>query len=235
MPISNRIPFAGVALFSLACAALAADNASISGKAIFKGAKPALRPLMMDATPACAKQHAKPVMPEDAVIGAAGSLKNVFVYVKTGLAAQKWPVPPKAVTITQSGCVYQPHVIGVMVGQNVEFINNDPTSHNVHPLPRVNNEWNQSQSPKGDAILRTFSKPEIGLPIKCNLHPWMRVYANVVEHPFYAVTGDDGSFSIKGLPAGEYTLGAWHERFGTQEFKVKVAAGGSGKADFAFK
>jgi len=225
----------GTASCLLAIPALAADNGAVSGKVIFKGAKPVMRPLTMDATPACAKQHTKPVLSEEVVMAGDGSLANVFVYVKAGLAAKTWPVPAKAATINQIGCVYQPHVVGVMVGQNVEFLNNDPTGHNVHPLPRVNNEWNQSQSPKGDPIVRTFAKPEIGIPVKCNLHPWMRVYVNAVEHPFFAVTGPDGSFSIKGLPAGEYTLSAWHERFGTQDFKVKVPATGAATANFTFK
>ena len=232
MQAKLRISLVGAAVL---CLASAADNAAVSGKAMLKGAKPTMRPLTMDATPACAKQHATPMMSEEVVAAADGSLSNVFVYVKAGLPAKPWPIPPKAVTITQSGCVYQPHVIGAMVGQSVEFLNNDPTSHNVHPLPRLNNEWNQSQSPKGEPIVRTFAKPEIGLPVKCNLHPWMRVFVNVVEHPFFAVTGADGSFSIKGLPAGEYTMAAWHERFGTQEFKVKVAAGGAASANFTFK
>jgi plastocyanin len=230
-----RTSRAGAALFCLASLAAAAGDASVSGKVLFKGAKPALRPLTMDATPACAKQHAKPALSEEAVIGADGSLANVFVYVKAGLAAKTWPAVKKPVVIEQSGCIYKPHVIGVMAGQEVTFLNNDPTSHNVHPLPRVNNEWNQSQSPKCEPIVRTFAKPEIGLPVKCNLHPWMRVYVNVVEHPYFAVTGSDGSFSIAGLPAGDYTLAAWHERFGTQEFKVKVAAAAAAKASFTFK
>lgn len=233
MQSHSRLSLAGVAFFCFSAAA--ADNATVSGKVVFKGAAPRMRPLTMDATPACAKQHQKPVLSEEVVIGAGGALANVFVYVKDGLPAKTWPVTPKAVTVTQVGCVYQPHVVGAMVGQNVEFLNEDPTSHNVHPLPKINNEWNQSQPPKGDPIVRTFSKPEIGLPIKCNLHPWMRVYVNVVTNPFFAVTGADGTFSLKGLPAGTYTLGAWHERFGVQEFKVKVAANGTAAANFTFK
>ncbi len=235
MPSSHRLSLAGALFCCLVSVGTAADTASVSGKVTLKAAKPVMRPLTMDATPACAKQHSKPVLSEEVVAAADGSLANVFVYAKSGLPAKTWPIPAKAVTVAQSGCVYQPHVVGAMVGQNVEFLNNDPTSHNVHPLPKINNEWNQSQSPKGDPIVRTFAKPEIGLPVKCNLHPWMRVYVNVVEHPFFAVTGADGSFSIKMLPPGNYTFGAWHERFGTQEFKVKVTAGGTATANFTFK
>ncbi|MCC6539487.1 MAG: carboxypeptidase regulatory-like domain-containing protein [Bryobacterales bacterium] len=232
MSISARLFLAGAVS---AAALLAADNATISGKIVFKGAKPVMRPLTMDATPACAKQHAKPMLSEEAVIAADGSLQNVFIYVKAGLPAKTWPVTAQAVTVDQLGCVYRPHVIGVMAGQDVKFTNNDPTSHNVHPLPKVNNEWNQSQAPKGEAIVRKFTKPEIGLLVKCNLHPWMRVYVNVVENPFHAVSGADGTFTISGLPAGDYTLAAWHERFGTQEIKVKVPAGGKASANFNFK
>ncbi len=225
----------GAAALWLAAAAPAADTAVVSGKISFKGAKPALRPLTMDATPACAKQHAQPMLSEEAVVAADGSLGNVFVYVKAGLPSRQWPVTKTPVTVEQLGCVYKPHVVGTMVGQEVQFLNNDPTGHNVHPLPRLNNEWNQSQPPKGEPIVRSFAKVEIGLPVKCNLHPWMRVYVNVVDNPFFAVTGTDGSFSLKGLPAGDYTLAAWHERFGTQEIKVKVAAGGNAAANFTFK
>ncbi|MBM3795085.1 MAG: hypothetical protein FJW31_13670 [Acidobacteria bacterium] len=232
MTTSARLFLAGAVSVA---ALLAADNATISGKIVFKGAKPVMRPLTMDATPACAKQHAKPMLSEEAVIAADGSLKNVFIYVKAGLPAKTWPVTAQAVTVDQVGCVYNPHVIGVMAGQDVKFTNNDPTSHNVHPLPKINNEWNQSQAPKGEPIVRKFNKPEIGLLVKCNLHPWMRVYVNVVENPFHAVSAADGTFTISGLPAGDYKLAAWHERFGTQEIKVKVPAGGKGTANINFK
>jgi len=210
-------------------------GAAIEGKVAFVGAKPARTPVSMDATPQCSRQHSSPPLSEVAIVNDNGTLKNVFVYVKAGLPNQTWPAPKGPVTIDQSGCMYKPHVTGVMVGQNVEFLNNDPTNHNVHPLPMVNREWNQSQAPKGDPIIRTFDKEEIMVPIKCNLHPWMRVYVGVVSHPFFAVSGDDGAFAIKGLPAGEYTLEAWHERFPKQELKVKVDAAGVAKAEFTFK
>jgi len=212
-----------------------AGDSVIEGKVTFLGPKPVLKPVSMDATPACARQHSKPPMSEEAIVAADGAVKNVFVWVKAGLAPGSWPKPSGMVTIDQVGCVYKPHVVGVMVDQEIQFLNSDPTNHNIHPLPRINREWNESQAPKGDPKIKSFPKQEVMIPIKCNVHPWMRVWVGVVAHPFFQVTGDDGTFSLKGLPAGEYTVEAWHERFGTQELKVKVGAKETGKADFAFK
>ena len=212
----------------------AASAAAINGKATFSGEKPKRMPISMDAVPNCARQHDKPLLSQDAIIGAGGALANVFVYVKSGLPAGSWPVPSTAVALDQKGCVYSPHVLGVMTGQGLEISNNDPTNHNVHPMPRANREWNESQPPQSDKKLKTFDKPEVGILFKCNVHPWMRAYVSVLEHPFFAVTAEDGTFSIQGLPPGEYTLEAWHEKFGVQQMKVKVEAKDSKTADFSF-
>jgi plastocyanin len=212
-----------------------ASAATIAGKVSFSGDKPTMRALSMDATPACARQHSTPVKSEEVIISGDGGLKNAFVYVKAGLPDRQWPAPAEPVKLDQKGCVYNPHVLGVMVGQDIEISNSDPTNHNIHPLPKVNREWNESQAPGTDAKRKNFPREEIMLPVKCNVHPWMRTYISVVSHPFFAVSGDDGSFTIKGLPPGEYTLEAVHEKLGTQEFKVKVGAKETGKADFAFK
>lgn len=212
-----------------------ASLAAIDGKVTFSGEKPAAKPVSMDAVPACANQHKGALPPQDTLVGAAGELQNVFVYVKAGLPARQWPVPQDPVSMDQKGCVYTPRVLGVMVGQDFEVTNNDPTMHNVHPLPKNNKEWNTSQAPKGEKIVRTFDKEEIMVPFKCNVHPWMRAHLGVVSHPFFAVTGADGTFQLKGLPPGEYTLEAWHERLGTQEIKVSVAAKETKSASFSFK
>jgi plastocyanin len=218
-----------------AAAADPAAVATINGKVTFSGEKPAARVLSMDAVPACAQQHKGPVMAEDTVVNANGTLKNVFVYVKAGLPARQWAAPTTPVQLDQKGCIYSPRVIGLMTGQDLEISNNDPSMHNVHPLPVKNKEWNTSQAPKGEKIVKQFDKEEVMVRFKCNVHPWMVAYVGVLPHPFFAVTGEDGSFSLKGLPPGEYTLEAWHEKLGTQEIKVTVAAKDGKTADFAFK
>jgi plastocyanin len=223
---------------SKSIAALTVDPASaatIAGKATYGGEKPKRMPISMDAVPNCARQHNKPLLSEEAIVGTKGELANVFVYVKSGLPAGNWPVSSASIALDQKGCVYLPHVLGVMVGQNLEISNSDPTNHNVHPMPRTNREWNESQPPQSEKKMRTFDKEEIGILFKCNVHPWMRAYVSVLPHPFFAVTAEDGSFTIKGLPPGEYTLEAWHEKFGVQEIKVKVEAKDSKTADFTFK
>jgi hypothetical protein len=122
-----------------------------------------------------------------------------------------------------------------MVGQTVSIVNSDPTTHNIHPTPKDNREWNESQPPKSPALQKTFSREEIMLPVKCNQHPWMKMYVNVVKSPFYAVTGPDGKFEIKGLPPGDYTLAFVQEKFGEQDQKVTLAAKDSKTVDQAFK
>jgi len=212
-----------------------ASVADITGKATYTGEKPAAKTISMDAVPACANQHKGPIPVEDTVVNPNGTLKNVFVYVKSGLPARQWPVPSAAVVMDQKGCIYTPRVLGVMTGQDLVFTNNDPSMHNVHPMPKNNKEWNTSQAPKGEKLVKQFEKEDIMIPFKCNVHPWMKAYVGVVAHPFFAVTSDDGSFSLKGLPPGDYTLEAWHEKLGTQEIKVTVAAKDTKTADFSFK
>ena len=220
-----------------ATAAAPAGEATITGKVAFTGTKPVMKDIrgQMDAVPMCAKQHEGPIYSEEVIVNGNGTLKNVFVRVKDGLAAKTYTAPATAVGLDQKGCVYTPHVIGLMVGQHLEIANSDSTNHKIHPLPKLNKEWNESQPPQGEKKIKQFLKEEFMVPIKCNEHPWMRVYVGVSSHPFFAVTGEDGTFTIKGLPAGEYTLEAWHERYGVEEIKVKVGEKESKSADFSFK
>jgi hypothetical protein len=211
-----------------------ANAATVTGKVAFTGEKPAARTIDMSATPACARAHTTPQKSEEVIVNDNNTLRYTFVWVKSGVPDRQWPAPSGAVVLDQQGCMYKPHVIGVMTGQNIEIRNDDPTNHNIHPLPKINQEWNESQPPKGDPKMRAFAREEIMIPVKCNVHPWMRSYIGVVGHPFFAVTGDDGTFTIKGLPPGTYTVGAWHEKYGTKDMQVTVAPKESKSVDFSF-
>jgi len=213
-----------------------ANAATVTGKVSFTGEKPKMATIDMSANPACARAHSGgPQKSEEVVVNDNGTLKNTFVWVKSGLPDRQWPTPSGAVELDQKGCMYGPRVIGVMTGQNITIKNNDPTNHNIHPLPKVNQEWNESQAPGTDPKMKTFARQEIMIPVKCQVHPWMKSFINVVGHPFYAVTGDDGSFTIKGLPPGTYTIEVRHEKLPAQEQQVTVGAKESKNVDFTLK
>jgi plastocyanin len=174
-----------------------------------------------------------------------GKLANAFVYIKDGTTADgkkitaiTFPVPTEAAALDQNGCQYKPHVMGLMANQKIRITNSDPTQHNVHPTPKVNPEWNQTQANGAPPIEKTFARPEVLIPVKCNQHPWMKAYVGVLRHPLFAVSGADGSFSIAKVPPGKYTVAAWHEKGGPngteKTMEVTVPANGSGKADFSF-
>ena len=211
----------------------------VTGKVAFEGAKPKQARIMMDQDPVCVKKHSGPVYAEDNAVNDNGTLPNVFVFVKSGAEKYAIPKPTEAVTLDQDGCMYKPHVLGLMVGQTLNVISTDATTHNIHPMPKDNREWNESQPPGAAPIEKTFARPEIMIPVKCNQHPWMKAYIGVVSNPFFAVTGSDGTFTLKGLPPGDYTIEAWSAIGGgegqSQEMKVTVPAKGSAKADFTFK
>ena len=168
-------------------------------------------------------------------MGPGSGLKNVFVYVKDGLGNRRLRTPKTPVVLDQEGCRYMPHVFGVQVGQPLEIRNSDPTLHNVHAVPKINEEFNFGQPIKGMKSTGAFDKPEVMVSFRCDVHGWMNAYASVVTHPFFAVSKNDGTFEIKGLPAGTYTIEAWHERLGTQTQKVTVSAKAGATANFALK
>ena len=194
-----------------------ATAASISGIVRLAGTPPPPQKIDMSADSGCKGQNQS-----EAVLVNDGGLSNVLVYVKDGLGARPFAPPSDKVTVAQEGCRYQPHVAVAMVGQPVEFIDNDDTLHNIHPMPKNNGEWNQSQMPNGGAFAKSFTAAEIMIPVKCNQHPWMKMYLSVLGNPFYAVTGKDGNFELKGLPPGTYTIAAVHEKYGEQEMKITV-------------
>jgi len=213
-----------------------ANAATVTGKVSFTGDKPKVATIDMSANPACARAHSgAPAKSEEVVVNDNGTLKNVLVYVK-GVPDRQYPTPSSAVTLDQKGCQYGPHVIAVMAGQNIEVKNDDPTNHNIHPLPKINQEWNESQAPGSEPKMKSFAREEIDPPIavKCNVHPWMRSYIAVSNNPYFAVTGDDGTYTIKGLPPGSYTLVSWHEKYGKKETPVTVAAKDSKTVDVSY-
>jgi len=212
-----------------------ATAASVTGTVKFSGKKPPRTPVDMSNDPACQQAHKGRVYDESEVVNPNGTLANVFVYVKTGLEDKKFETPPAPVIIDQKGCWFTPRVIGIQVGQPLSVVNSDPVTHNIHPMAQINREWNHSQGAGDEPLSRKFTKPEVLIRVKCNIHSWMHAFIGVTENPYYAVTDDKGAFTIPNLPPGEYTLEAVHEKLGTQDQKITVTAKGAVTADFAFK
>ena len=208
------------------------SGGEISGKIFFKGTPPKRGVLDMSSDPVCAGEHSQPVLAPDGEVNSNGTLPNVFLYIES--VPGHFQTPPPA-TLDQVGCMYEPHVLGVMVGQELLIVSKDPTTHNVHFMSKINRAWNETQLPGAPPLVHKFSHPEIMIPVHCNHHPWMRAFLGVTSNPFFAVTGDEGTFSIKGLPAGEYTLHAWTATFGDQQQKIAVHSGETAEANFTFK
>ena len=206
-----------LAIPTLAHAAVLTVNAG------FEGAAPAAEKLKIDADQKCKLMHPDGLLSDEVVVNPNNTLKNVFVYVKSGLEGKKFDAPKTPVVFDQIGCHYNPKVFGVMVGQPVEIRNSDDTLHNVHALPANSTQFNLGMPIKGMKLTKSFAKPEVMVKIKCEVHSWMKAYAGVVDNPFYGTSGDDGSVKLADLPTGEYTLVAWHEKYGAKEQKVTVA------------
>ena len=232
---ANRLWLAAGLVAVLIWPGVAVAASTITGTITFDGKPPSLKPLSMDADPACAKKHSKPVPDQRLVLGSGNTMGNALVWVSKGLPSGKsWPAPKTPVTLDQQGCVYVPHVQGIMVGQAYRILNSDGILHNVHSLPKVNPQFNKPMPPTMKETTTTFAKPENVFPIKCDVHPWMQAFIGVFTHPFYSATGTDGKFTISGLDPGTYEISAWHEVLGTQTATITVAANETKSQDFKF-
>ncbi len=217
-----------------AAAPVSADAATLTGSVKLDGAAPKMNAIQMSADPYCQSQHAAAAMDQDVVVGAAGELANVFVYIKE--VKGNFPAPSTPVLLDQKGCQYQPHVNAVMVGQPLQIRNDDQTLHNVHAMPAVNSQFNEGQPVQGMISTKKFDKAEITpFKVKCDVHGWMKSYMAVMPHPFFAVSQANGTFTIPNLPPGQYTVIAWHEKFGQSEQQVTVGAKESKALTFTFK
>jgi plastocyanin len=212
-----------------------ATAGAVTGKILFAGKKPMRKMVDMDEDPQCRKLHKTAVVNDAIAVNRNGTLANVFVYVKAGLEGKQFEPPAVPVTLNQKGCWFQPRIVGIQAGQALTVTNSDPVTHNVHPRPHANREWNQSQAPGEPPINRRFMRPEVMIHVKCNIHSWMHAWIGVVDHPYFAVTGTDGSFELRNLPPGAYTIEAWQEQLGNQEQPVTVSQSGKSVIDFTFQ
>ncbi len=207
--------------------------ATISGSVQFSGTAPKMEKISMNADPTCSSLHPEPVYEETVVVNPNSTLKNVFVYVKEGLEGKTFDIPKEPVVIDQKGCQYHAHVFGIQAGQELSIVNSDNTLHNVHSLAEKSKQFNLGMPIQGMKLPKKFEAPEVMVKFKCDVHPWMNAYIGVLNHPFFAVSDDQGKFEIKNLPAGDYTVEAWHEKYGIQTQKVTIS-GDSATANFTF-
>jgi hypothetical protein len=208
----------------------------ISGRAVLKGVAPKNALIDMKSDPACLREAtARPTEDEAFLIGQGGVIQNVFVYVKSGLDGLAFDAPAEAVVLEQRGCRYHPHVFGVRIGQPLEILNSDDTLHNARSIATLNQEFNVGEPARGSKTIRRFTAREVMVSFKCDVHAWMRAYAGVLDHPYFAVTGIDGGFELNNVPPGSYVIEAWHERMGTETVQVTLGPRGSQEISFVFK
>jgi len=226
---------AGLPRSGAAASGPAPAGAIVKGTVKFQGAVPKPTHIDMSADPKCVQARPGGGMTQDIEADAKGNLQNVIVYVSQGLPGDsKFDQPQESAEIEQKGCTYQPHVVAVRANQELKVVNADNTTHNIHPMPNNNRELNQSQAP-GAPLSITFAREEIAIPVRCNIHPWMRSYIAVFKNPYFAVTGKDGSFEIPNLPPGSYTITAWHEKLGTSFQKITIGESETKTIEFVFK
>lgn len=197
--------------------------------------RPARKLIDMTEDPSCVKAHHGKAYDESLVISPTGTVANAFVYIKAGLEGKNFEPSKAPITLEQSGCSFYPRVLGIQTGQLLQVTNSDPVTHNIHPLAEINREWNHSQGPGDAPLARKFAKPEVMIKVKCNIHSWMHAFIGVVDNPYFTVSKSDGSFEIRNIPPGTYTLGVWQERLGTQEQQITVQPRSKTVIHFMFK
>ena len=212
----------------------AAATATVKGKILYAGAPVTHPKIKMAADPYCETANHAAVFDSSTIVGPNGELENVFVYVKSGLEGKTFPTPAETVVFDQRNCTYHPHIFGIMTNQKLEIINSDATLHNVHAAPVNSQEFNVGMPTQGMKISKSFKKSEVMVHIKCEVHPWMSAYCGVLDHPYFTVAGAGGTYELPKLPAGTYTLEAWHEKLGTQTQEVTVGENGVAEAVFNF-
>lgn len=206
--------------------------ANVTGVITYDGEVPKFKEIKMDADPVCLTHHSGPVYPQMLTLGDNKTLGDVFVHISQGVPEKKYPVPEDAAVLDQKGCMYNPHILGIMVGQPLKVLNPDGTLHNVHAVTKENAEFNIAMPKFRKEITKVFDKPEFMLSMKCDVHPWMGAWITVLSHPFFDVTQDDGKYAIENLPAGEYTVQIWHEKLGTKEAQVTLSDGETKEINF---
>ncbi len=207
---------------------------SVTGKVTYRGEVPVAQILPMKGNPECSAMHPGGEVSSEELLVKDGALKNAFVYVKSGLEGYRFDPPAQAAAIDNKGCLYVPHVLGVQTGQAVTLLNSDPTLHNMHAYGKANKPFNIGLPFQGMKQTRKFTDAEVMVSMKCDVHPWMLGYVGVLPHPYFAVTGEDGAFALKGLPPGEFEVAVWHEKLGERAAKVTVTAGGTAEASFDY-
>lgn len=209
-------------------------TASLQGEILFEGAVPSQTVLQMEGNPECRALHPPgPILGGDVLVRD-GKVQNAFVYIQEGLEGKTFETSITPVVLDNHTCIYEPHVTGAMVNQPIEIRNSDPTLHNVHALPEKQAEWNVGLPFQGMKLVKKFPAPEVMVRLKCDVHPWMAGYIGVLPHPYFFVTGPDGRFELKNLPAGNYTVAVWHEHFGSKEATVTLGEGEVKDLEFVF-